>query len=445
MHTHVDSAVEAGRDGYLFGSRQAWFAYVMTVSLMIVDYVDRQVIVSMFPYLKAEWSLSDKELGLLVSIVSITVAIFGLPVAWIADRFSRVKSIAVMALVWSVACISCMFSQNYAQLLAARAVVGLGEAGYGSVGAAMIATHFPQRLRSGLLGGFFASASIGSVLGVILGGVIAARWGWQAAFGIVGVPGLVLAVTYLFVRDYKTVTVSGHDGASFGAGPNTYSAMFKSIFRSTTARWVCIGAAAQLIAVSALWSWLPSYLNRTYDIAPDKAGIQAALIVLAGALGSVVLGAIVDKVGARRQDNRFVAIAIMSLTTMLVLMFAFGARSLGVALTQNGQFALILLGGFFATCTVGPAAAIVIDVIHPGVRSTGASILSLFQNLFGLALGPFLAGVLSDVMGLQMALTLTPLSCVLAAVAFLFARTGYAADKARAGGLAVPASALQPA
>ena len=69
----------------------------MTVALMIFDYVDRQVIVSMFPFLKAEWNLSDKELGLLVSVISITVAVFGIPVAWIADRFSRVKSIVVMA------------------------------------------------------------------------------------------------------------------------------------------------------------------------------------------------------------------------------------------------------------------------------------------------------------------------------------------------------------
>jgi MFS family permease len=217
----------------------------MTVALMIVDYVDRQIIVSMFPYLKTEWSLSDKELGLLVSIVSITVAVFGIPVAWIADRFSRVKSIVVMAVVWSLACVACMFAQSYAQLLAARAVVGLGEAGYGSVGAAMVATHFPQRMRSGLLGGFFASASIGSVLGVVLGGVIAARWGWQAAFGIVGVPGLIIALLYLRVRDYRTVEAapSGQSSAQASTGD-----MLRSIFGSRTARWVCVGAAAQLIA-----------------------------------------------------------------------------------------------------------------------------------------------------------------------------------------------------
>jgi MFS transporter, Spinster family, sphingosine-1-phosphate transporter len=425
MNLPVANANGAG-ERFLFGRGAAWFAYGMTVALMIFDYVDRQVIVSMFPFLKAEWNLSDKELGLLVSVISITVAVFGIPVAWIADRVSRVKSIVVMAVLWSLACISCMFAQSYGQLLAARAVVGLGEAGYGSVGAAMVAAHFPQRMRGGLLGGFFASASIGSVLGVILGGVIATHFGWQAAFGVVGIPGLVIALLYLFVRDYRTVPAAAAAGDV--EAPSKRS-MIGTIFRSATVRWVCIGAAAELIAVSALWSWLPSFLNRTYGIAPDKAGVQAALVVLAGALGSLVLGIVVDRAGIRNARGKFLSVAVLSLLGMVALMLAFGGRHLGLQLTQGGQFGLILVGGFLATCTVGPAAAIVLDVIHPGVRSTGASVLSLFQNLFGLALGPFLGGVLSDAVGLDNALALTPLACIVAALSFVMAHGGYQAGK----------------
>ena len=181
------------KDGYLFGPRQAWFAFAMTIGLMLFDYIDRQVIVSLFPYMKADWGLSDKQLGALVSVLSIVLAACALPVSLVADRVSRVKSIVTMATVWSIASISCMFTRNYSSLLAARAVVGVGEAGYGAVGAALIATHFPDRMRSALLGSFMAAASVGSVLGVALGGVIAARWGWQAAFGVVGIPGLVLS------------------------------------------------------------------------------------------------------------------------------------------------------------------------------------------------------------------------------------------------------------
>ena len=175
MNHHEFGDERQGSESYLIGPKQAWFAYAMTVALMVFDYVDRQVIVTLFPHLKAEWGLSDTQLGALVSIVSVTVAIFAIPVALIADRFSRVKSIVFMALIWSMATISSMFARNYSHLIAARSLVGFGEAGYGSVGAAMIASHFPQRMRSALLGGFFASASVGSVLGVVIGGAAARR------------------------------------------------------------------------------------------------------------------------------------------------------------------------------------------------------------------------------------------------------------------------------
>src|ERR1700746_1359019 len=175
MNIPATGARGSAADGFLFGRGAAWFAYGLTMALMIFDHLDRQVIVSMFPFLKAEWNLSDKELGLLVSVISATVAVFGIPVAWIADRVSRVKSIVAMAVLWSIACISCMFAQSYGQLLVTRAVVGLGEAGYGSVGAAMVATHFPQRMRGGLLGGFYAFASVGSGARGHLRRVVASR------------------------------------------------------------------------------------------------------------------------------------------------------------------------------------------------------------------------------------------------------------------------------
>jgi MFS family permease len=336
---HLQTAIPRGdrSNTYLYGRGPAWFAYSMTVGLMIFDYIDRQIIASMFPFLKSDWLLTDSQLGALVSVVSVTVAVFGIPVAWFADRFSRVRSITVMAMTWSIATIACMFSQGYAHLLVARAFVGLGEAGYGSVGAAMVATHFPQRMRGRILGGFFASASVGSVLGVVLGGVIASRFGWHAGFGLVGVPGLVLSLLYLFVRDYKTVEAA--DAAnSRAAGPVANASrgeMIGSILRSRTVRWVCVGGPAQLISLSALWAWLPSYLNRTQQLPPDKAGIEAALVVLAGAIGSVVLGAVADRAGLRRSAGKFIAVASLCALTAVVLVLAFGGKRWGLELSRG--------------------------------------------------------------------------------------------------------------
>jgi predicted MFS family arabinose efflux permease len=424
---HAESGASSG-NGYRFGRGHAWFAFAMTMALMMVDYLDRQVIVSLFPHIKAAWGLSDTQLGALVSIVSVTVALAALPVALLADRWSRVRSIVAMATVWSLATISCLFTRNYSQLMAARAVVGLGEAGYGSVGAALIASLFPARLRAGLLAAFFASASVGSVLGVMLGGLIAARWGWQAAFGVVGLPGLLLALMYFKVRDYRTVALMPAPATRSG---DVAAFAVKSLLRSRTMLWVCLGAASQLIVVSAIWAWLPSFLNRFRGMPPDVAGVRAALVVLIGAAGSLVWGMVVDRVGTRRSRHRLHVMAALCMLTMLVLSPTFAAT--GGALPGGAQFMLIALGGFLMTCTVGPVSAIVIEVTHPGLRATGAAVLSLFQNLLGLAAGPAIAGALSDAFGLDSALTLIPAFGALAALLFIVASRSYEADVQRVG------------
>jgi MFS family permease len=424
---HGENGASSG-NGYPVGRGQAWFAFAMTMALMMVDYLDRQVIVSLFPHIKAEWGLSDTQLGALVSIVSVTVALAALPVALLADRWSRVRSIVVMATVWSLATISCLFTRNYGQLMAARALVGLGEAGYGSVGAALIAGLFPARLRAGLLAAFFASASVGSVLGVMLGGLIAARWGWQAAFGLVGVPGLVLALLYTKVRDYRTVALTPRIEQATRSTQGAARAIAKRLMRSRTLLWVCLAAPAQLILVSAIWAWLPSYLNRMHGMAPEQAAIKAALVVLCGALGSVVWGALADWAGRGRPAAKLHVTAAICVASAAVLALGFGARHIGLALSNQAQFALLAAGGFLMTCTVGVVAAVVIDVIHPGIRATGASVLSLFQNLLGLAAGPLIAGVLSDAWTLEHALIAMPVFGLLAAWAFMLASRSYAAD-----------------
>lgn len=428
------------QDGYLVGKKQAWFAFAMTFALMMFDYIDRQVVASLFPHIKAAWHLSDKELGGLVSIISIVVAVGSVPVALMADRVSRVKSVVVMATTWSLATISCMFAGSYAQLFAARALVGAGEAGYGSVGAALISSLFPKRLRGALLGGFFAAASLGSVIGVVLGGVIAAHWGWKAAFGVVGVPGLALALLYMLVRDYKTVELTPKLEQATSSVKGTVRHIFSALARIPTLLWVCLGGAMQLIVISAVWSWLPSYLNRFHGMAPDVAAKQAAVVILVSAVGNVFWGYVVDRLALRRPRNKLTSLAVLCVITMLVFLVAFSSWPAGAT-----QIRLILLGSFFMTCTLGTVSGIVIDVIHPGMRSTGSAVLALFQNLLGLAIGPILVGALSDVWGLQQAMEAVSVCSVLAAAFFIVGARCYDQDVRKVEGIRVDALAAQPA
>jgi MFS family permease len=421
--------------------RYAWTVFAIVFALMVVDYVDRQVVVSMFPHLKAQWNLTDGELGGLVSIVSITVALGTIPLSLLADRWSRVKSIFVMAIVWSGATITCAFAGSYAQLIAARSVVGLGEAAYGSAGAALLASLFPDRMRSTVLGAFLAAGLVGSVLGVVLGGVIAERWGWQAGFGAVGIPGLVLAVLFLLiVRDYKTVALPlARQTAQ--RGMNGVSTVVSALLRPRTVMVTCIGAGLQLVMVSTTYAWLPSYFNRFYGLAPDQAGIKTGLVVLMGGLGAVLWSIVADRASARFPRARLQVPAIAAVTTAVFMFAAFGLLSPGPA-----QFALIVAGATMMTGSIGPVAAAVVDVVHPSLRATAAAVLSLMQNLIGLAAGPLVTGLLSDAYGLATAMSIIPAFCLLAAIVFILASRTYLFDleHAERDARPSPASELNP-
>jgi predicted MFS family arabinose efflux permease len=421
--------------------RYAWSVFGILFALMVVDYVDRQVVVSMFPHLKSQWSLSDGQLGGLVSAVSITVALGTVPLSLLADRWSRVKSIFLMALVWSCATIACAFAANYFGLLAARSVVGLGEAAYGSAGAALLASLFPVRMRSTVLGAFLAAGLIGSVVGVMLGGVIAEHWGWQAGFGAVGIPGLLLALVFLLiVRDYKTVALPTAQGASEKRAGMAARAIVAALLRPRTALVTCLGAGFQLIMVSTTYAWMPSYFNRFYGLAPDQAGIKTGLVVIVGGVGAVLWSVLADRLSSRFPRARLQVPAAAAVLTTILMCGAFAFLPPG-----NAQFWMIIAGAAVMTGSIGPVCAVVVDVVHPGVRATAAAVLSLTQNLFGLAAGPLLTGVLSDAYGLPFALSVVPLSCLIAAAMFMLAARTYENDLRNVEAAApVAGNALEP-
>jgi MFS transporter, Spinster family, sphingosine-1-phosphate transporter len=402
--------------------RYAVSVFAILFALMVVDYVDRQVVVSMFTHLKRQWDLSDRQLGALVSVVSVTVALGAVPLSLLADRWSRVKSIFLMALVWSLATIACAFAASYSQLLATRAVVGVGEAAYGTVGAALLASLFPPRMRSTVIGAFLAAGMLGSVLGVVVGGFIAERWGWQAGFGAVGVPGLLLAVVFLLiVRDYKTVALPSAAGKD--RPQRAARVVVAELLRPRTAWTTCIGAGLSLLVVSTMWAWLPSFFNRYYGVAPDRAGLMTGVIVLIGGMSALLWSMVADRLSSRIPRARLLVPAATAVLTAVCMSAAFALLPPGPA-----QFALIALGALLMLGSVGPTDAVVIDVIHPGLRATAVSILSLTRNLFGLASGPLVTGALSDAYGLDVALSVVPLVGVIAAVVLVIASRTYERD-----------------
>src|SRR5678815_1895813 len=182
----------------------AWVIFALTFGLLISDYMARQVLNAVFPLLKAGWALTDGQLGFLSGVVALMVGLLTCPISLLADRVGRVKSIAAMAVLWSIATLLCGLAQNYGQMLAARVLVGVGEAAYGSVGIAVIISVFPKHMRATLTGAFMAGGLAGQILGVGIGGLVAAAHGWRTAFLAIGAGGLLLALAYpLLVRESR--------------------------------------------------------------------------------------------------------------------------------------------------------------------------------------------------------------------------------------------------
>src|SRR3954447_18286171 len=181
-----------------------WLVFALTFGLLLSDYMSRQVLSSVFPFLKLEWALSDTQLGGLVSVVSLTVAVLAVPLSLLGDRWGRVKSIVLMASIWSLATLGSAIAANYEQLMLARVFIGVGEGAYGSVGLAVVLAVFPVYRRASLTGAFLAGGSFGSVLRVALGGALAVQFGWRWSFAAMAIVGLVLVVLYrVLISDKK--------------------------------------------------------------------------------------------------------------------------------------------------------------------------------------------------------------------------------------------------
>ncbi|HEU5470206.1 MAG TPA: MFS transporter [Actinophytocola sp.] len=400
-----------------------WVVFGLAFALLLSDYMSRQVLSAVFPLLKGEWQLSDSRLAALNSVVALMVGLLTFPLSLLADRWGRVKSLVLMAVIWSVATLLCAVAMNYGQMLGARFLVGVGEAAYGSVGIAVVLSVFSPRLRASLSGAFMAGGSFGSVIGVALGGVIAVNFGWRWSFAVMAIFGFVLALLFgAFVSQRRVNRHQIDDGgAAVGAPETGYRAPLSSLFRIASVNLAYVGSALNLFVAAVLLAWLPSFLNRYYGMAPDRAGAVAAIFVLLIGAGMVGCGIITDRVSRAAQTRKWTTAIVYGLIAMVAL-------GLGFALDPGTpQLLLIGLGAFFSAGASGPVTAMVANLTHPSIRATGFGSLTLVNSLLGLALGPVVVGVLADRIGLLGALRVTPLIYLGAIVALLVGRRCYPA------------------
>jgi MFS family permease len=412
------------RTGYLFSRRYSNYVFMLLFLLYMFDYIDRMVVTSMFTSIEKDWGISHTQSGLLISAVYWAIVILTFPISILVDRWSRTKTIGVMAIMWSLATALCALTGNFVQLFMARMLIGVGEAGYAPGGSAMISGLYPIDRRARMMGIWNASIPLGSAIGVLLGGIIAVKLGWKHAFGIVAIPGMIVAILFLFVKDYKTVDLSFYDKNSNKIKMEKKD-MVKEFISKPSVLFTYFGMAAVVFVTTSILTWLPTYFEKMRNIPQETAGKMASSVMVLALVGAPLGGYLTDKWRKSRNNARLLFPALSTLLTSIVLFIAL------VFLRGSVQYIAFLIFGILIMSFISGAASVTQDVIHPGLRATSYAIAVVVQNLFGASTAPVVMGKIYDITNIQTALSILPVILFIGALLFWLGSKYYVRDLGR--------------
>jgi MFS family permease len=369
-------------------------ARVLAILLLayIFNFIDRQIIGVLAVPIKAELALSDRQLGLMGGIAfALFYSGLAIPIAWLADRRSRVNIIAVSVALWSGFTAACGLAQNFWHLFLARMGVGIGEAGGVAPSYALISDFYPKERRARALALFSLGIPIGSALGVFFGGWIASHLDWRSAFIIVGLAGLPAALLVkLFIPEPVRGGYDSADGAASEPAP-PFPTVAATLARTPSFWLLSFGAASGSILGYGLIFWLPSFFSRSFGLELAEVGWFYGSIVLVGGVAGTWLGGwIGDRVGPANPGAYALVPAFCFLVAAPAFAFGLFAPSLAVG------WLLFALGQMLALAWLGPVIAAVQHIVPPNMRATASASFLFINNLIGIGFGIFFLGFMSD-------------------------------------------------
>ncbi len=361
----------------------------------IFNFVDRQIIGVLAVPIKAELGLSDRQLGLMGGIAfALFYSGLAIPIAWLADRRSRVNIIAVSVALWSAFTALCGLAQNFWHLFLARMGVGIGEAGGVAPSYALISDYYPRASRGRALAFFSLGIPIGSAAGVFFGGWIGDYLDWRWAFIIVGLAGLPAA---LLVKMGIAEPVRGGfdtaDGSASEAAP-PFPVVARRLATTPSFWLLSFGAASGSIMGYGLIFWLPSFFTRSLDLELAEVGWFYGSIVLVGGIAGTWLGGwFADRTGPDRPATYALIPAISFLVAAPV--FAVGVLSESMLVS----WILFTIGQMLALAWLGPVIAAIQHIVPPNMRATASASFLFINNLIGIGFGIYILGEMSTRIG----------------------------------------------
>ena len=370
---------------------------IILTMVAILNTADRQVLAVLMPAIKAEFGASDTLLGVIAGpAVTIPHLLLGIPLARLADRWSRRKVLAIAVATWSFFNSMSGMAASITQLAAARVAVGVGESG-GTPGIqSIIAELFPVSLRSTALGIYSSSAYLGVLVGMLGGAVMGDIFGWRTTFLWLGIPGVILALLCWMTLPRRGAAFVHAVEADMKLGR-----VLRLCWERRTLRYLALGAGAFGTFGLALATWMPSYFVRSHGMTIMEAGAwMGSLAVTGGVIGTIASGMIVDRLTRRdlRWQLRFPALGFFLVVPLYAAQLLWPAEwvyQIG-GMRVPGVVLFSFPTAFLSALYPGPFFAALVSVVPPVMRSQAVALIGIVTSIIGAAIGPLFAGSVSD-------------------------------------------------
>ncbi|MBU6394706.1 MAG: MFS transporter [Sphingomonadales bacterium] len=360
----------------------------------IFNFLDRQIVNILAEPIRSDLGLSDTQIGLMTGIAFAAFYTFlGIPIARYADRPStnRVGLIAGALVIWSGMTALCGQAQNFVQLLLARIGVGVGEAGCSPAAHSLIADLAPPEKRASALAIYALGIPIGTLLGMLIGGLLADSYGWRAAFVVVGLPGILLAgAVMLLIRDPRRAAALG---AATAVQPRTLSnreALREILSSRAYVLLVAAGSAAAFLSYGKA-TWTTIFFQRTHGLSAGETGFWFGIWGgVAAIVGTFAGGWLADRYGKVNRQHVLTAPAVGFALAVPLAIASY------VMTDWRWALALLMIPTLLNSLYYGPCFSSAQGLVKPEARAMASAVLLFSQNLIGLGLGPLFFGMLSD-------------------------------------------------
>ncbi len=372
-------------------------AYVLFILVVVYtfNFIDRQIVGILAVPIKADLGLSDTQLGLMGGLAfALFYTGLGIPVAMLADRFSRTWIMTAALTIWSAMTAASGLATNFWQLFAARLGVGVGEAGGVAPAYSLITDYFPPDQRARALSVYSFGIPIGSAIGIVFGGIIASLINWRYAFFIVGLAGIVLAP--IFRLTIKEPPRGRFDRERAIQAAPRLKEILSTLLHKPSFWLLSFGASFSSMMGYGVFFWLPSFFVRSYDLTLLNASLFYGAVLLIGGLAGIWAGGwLGDRFGHKNHAQYAKIPAFAFLISIPFYVLAILSPTLTVT------FFVLLVPTALGLVWLGPVISAIQHVVRPDMRATASAIFLFINNLIGIGLGTYAIGALSDALATQ--------------------------------------------